>query len=206
MGDERRAEGADPKTRRGKASRERLVKAAVQAVADRGIHQLRVDDVLASVGSSKSQMYHYFADRDGLVEAAVADRCTEYLGQLGPAFASVSTLADLTALLRQFAADYARELSGCPIGTLASELTSGPDRARRIVVDAFATWEGYLAGALERIQAAGDLGTDADPGRLALALLTALEGGMFLSQVRGEPAPLETALGAALDYLARLRQ
>ncbi|MGA8246546.1 MAG: TetR/AcrR family transcriptional regulator [Nocardioides sp.] len=205
MSDERRAEGEAPKTRRGQASRERLIEAAVQSVVDHGIHRMRVDEVLASSGSSKSQLYHYFSDRDALVEAAVAHRCTEFLGQLGPAFASVSTLPDLTALLRQFAADYAQKLAGCPIGTLAGELTSGPDRARRTVVDAFATWEGYLEGALGRIQAAGDLGVDADPGRLALGLLAALEGGMFLSQVRSDPAPLEVALSTALDHLASLR-
>jgi TetR/AcrR family transcriptional regulator, transcriptional repressor for nem operon len=204
VSDERRTQEAAPKTRRGKASRERLVEAAVQSVVDRGIHQMRVDDVLAAAGSSKSQMYHYFSDRDALVEAVVAHRCTEFLGRLGPAFESVNSLSELAALLRQFAADYARELSGCPIGTLASELTSGPDPARRLVLDAFATWENHLEGAIERIKAAGELGADADPGRLALGLLTALEGGMFLSQIRSDPAPLEVALGTALDHLAHL--
>lgn len=200
------AKETTPKTRRGRASRERLVEAAVRSVVDHGIHQMRLDEVLASAGSSKSQMYHYFSDRDALVEAAVGYRCDEFLGQLGPAFESVSALADLATLLRGFAADYARELKGCPIGTLAGELTSGPDPARRRVVEAFAAWEDHLGRALGRIKAGGELRADADTGRLALELLTALEGGMFLSQVRNDPTPLVVALDGVLDRLADRRE
>ena len=58
-----------PKTQRGRPSRDRLVEVASQAIVARGIHQLRLDEVLATAGSSKSQLYHYFQDRDGLVEA-----------------------------------------------------------------------------------------------------------------------------------------
>jgi len=72
-----------PKTSRGRASRERLVEAAVASVTEHGIKQLRLDEVLSSAGSSKSQMYHYFSDRDALIDAAVAHRCEEFLGQLG---------------------------------------------------------------------------------------------------------------------------
>lgn len=197
-------EGTAPKTRRGQASRDRLIEAAVQSVVHHGIHQMRVDEVLAASGSSKSQMYHYFSDRDALIEAAVAHRCAEFLGRLGPALESVGTLSELAAVLRQFAADYARQLTGCPIGTLAGELTTGPEPARRLVVDAFATWEDYLEHAIRRIQAVGDLPVGADAGCLALGLLTALEGGMFLGLVRQDPRPLEVALGTALEHLTNL--
>src|SRR5215813_11561414 len=81
-----------PKTRRGQASRDRLVEAAVASVVDHGVRQMRVDEVLAAAGSSKSQMYHYFSDRDALIDAAVARRCQEFLDLLGHAFAGVASL------------------------------------------------------------------------------------------------------------------
>jgi TetR/AcrR family transcriptional regulator, transcriptional repressor for nem operon len=196
---------SSPKTRRGQASRERLVEAAVASVVEHGIKELRVDEVLAAAGSSKSQLYHYFADRDALIDAAVAHRCEDVLGQLGQAFAGVSSLDGLAKLLDQFASDYAKRLSGCPIGTLASELTEGPEPARRTVVEAFGSWEGYLRSALQRIQANGDLRLEHDAVELALGLLTSLEGGMFLSQVRGSDRPLRVALGSAMAYLESLR-
>jgi TetR/AcrR family transcriptional regulator, transcriptional repressor for nem operon len=195
-----------PKTQRGRASRERLVEAAAQSVVDHGIHQMRLDEVLASAGSSKSQMYHYFEDRDGLVAAAVEHRCAEVLAGLAPAFAGVDSIRGLGAVLNAFADQYANQLTGCPIGTLASELTSGPEPARQFVVEAFATWETYLAQALTRIRERGELRPDADPATLATGLLAALEGGMFLSQVRRDPAALRAALTAALGFVASCRQ
>lgn len=198
-------DSAVPKTKRGQASRERLLDAAVASVLERGIHQMRVDEVLATAGSSKSQLYHYFSDRDGLVEAVVARRCDEYVTQLGQALESVNSLEDLGRVLSQFAASYASSLGGCPIGTLASELTSGPEPARRVTVEAFGAWEGFLAQALARAQAAGDLTPSAHPDGLALEILAALEGGMFLSQVREDMRPLEAALGAVMARLEGLR-
>lgn len=195
---------AAPKTRRGQASRDRLVDAAVTSVLDHGIHQMRVDEVLAAAGSSKSQMYHYFADRDALVEAVVERRCGEFTDQLALAFGVVESLDSLAAVLRGFAADYAKQLSGCPIGSLASELIGGPDPARRVTVVAFAAWEGFLADALARLRAAGELPPSTDTGELALAVLASLEGGMFLSQVRGDARPLDAAVASSLAHLRGL--
>ena len=42
-------------------------------------------------------------------------------------------------------------------------------------------------------------------GRLATALLAAVEGGIMLAQVRRDPAPLETALDEVLDRIEDLR-
>jgi len=196
----------EPKTQRGRASRERLVEVAAQSVAEHGISQLRLDEVLSAAGASKSQMYHYFSDRDGLVEAAVSHRCGEVLAKLESAFARVESFEDLETVLAGFATDYARQLTGCPIGTLAAELTDGPDGARSLVTDAFGSWEGLLADALSRIRANGELTSDADPAELATGLLAAMEGGMLLGQVRADPAPLRVALTVGLGYIATFRK
>jgi AcrR family transcriptional regulator len=72
----------EPRTGRGRASRERIVERAAELVAERGVAGTSLDEVLAAAGASKSQLYHYFADRDELVEAAVARRCAQVLGEL----------------------------------------------------------------------------------------------------------------------------
>jgi len=196
----------EPKTQRGRASRERLVEVAAQSVADHGISQLRLDEVLRAAGASKSQMYHYFPDRDGLVEAAVSHRCTVVLARLETAFTRVESFEDLEAVLSEFASDYAEQLSGCPIGTLAAELTEGPDGARRLVTEAFGSWEGLLVDALARMRANGELTSKANPEELAAGLLAGMEGGMLLGQVRKDPAPLHAALTTGLGYIATFRK
>ena len=54
------------------------------------------------------------------------------------------------------------------------------------------------------MNARGRLTPDADPDTLALALLAALEGGLLLTQIERDTKPLEAALDAMLELVARL--
>src|SRR3974390_1011272 len=112
----------EPRTGRGRASRERIVERAAELVAERGVEGTSLDEGLAAAGASKSQLYPCFAGRDELVEAAVARRCGQVLDGLTQALGGVATLAELEAMLGGFVAGVeAQGLPGCPIGSLASE-------------------------------------------------------------------------------------
>jgi hypothetical protein len=50
----------------------------------------------------------------------------------------------------------------------------------------------------------GDLRRNADPDRLATALLAALQGGLILSKIRRNPAPLESALDTVIEHISSL--
>jgi TetR/AcrR family transcriptional regulator, transcriptional repressor for nem operon len=50
----------------------------------------------------------------------------------------------------------------------------------------------------------GELPPRVDPDRLALALLAAHQGGLVLTQVRRDPAPLEAALDEMIEHVAEL--
>jgi TetR/AcrR family transcriptional repressor of nem operon len=47
----------------------------------------------------------------------------------------------------------------------------------------------------------GELRPDADPVRLALAMLAALQGGLLLTQTRRDTAALEAGLDTTLDCI-----
>jgi TetR/AcrR family transcriptional regulator, transcriptional repressor for nem operon len=53
----------EPITRRGRASRERIVERAAELFAERGIAATTVDEVLAAAWAGKGQFYHYFRSR-----------------------------------------------------------------------------------------------------------------------------------------------
>jgi AcrR family transcriptional regulator len=55
------------------ATRQRLLDAATEEFATRGIAGARVDRIAQAAGSNKAQIYHYFGSKDGLFEA-VFDR------------------------------------------------------------------------------------------------------------------------------------
>jgi len=47
----------------------------------------------------------------------------------------------------------------------------------------------------------GDLRPEADPDRLALAVLAAVQGGLLLTQTRRDPEPLAVALDTVLAHI-----
>lgn len=53
--------------------REAILAAARQVFRERGITETNLQRVAARAGMSKSSLYHYFADRDALVMAAIED-------------------------------------------------------------------------------------------------------------------------------------
>jgi AcrR family transcriptional regulator len=50
----------------GAATRSRIVNAAADVIYEHGVERTSLDEVMAASGVSKSQLYHYFADKDAL--------------------------------------------------------------------------------------------------------------------------------------------
>jgi TetR/AcrR family transcriptional repressor of nem operon len=88
---------------------------------------------------------------------------------------------------------------GCPIGSLASELSDTDPAARTELAAGFMQWEHSIRRGLRAMHERGELRADADPD--GLALLTALQGGLLLTQVRKETSPLEAGLDAILAHI-----
>ena len=193
----------EPITRRGRASRERIVERAAELFAERGIAATTVDEVLAAAGAGKGQFYHYFRSRDELAAAAVGFRCAQVVAGLTQALGGVSSLAGLEEALAGFIAGFEQAgLPGCPIGTLAAEVAGRNEDARLQAAAGFDGWERLLADALGRMRQRGELRADAEHAVLATGLLASIEGGMVLSQARKDMAPLRIAVEAGL---ARVR-
>jgi TetR/AcrR family transcriptional regulator, transcriptional repressor for nem operon len=79
----------------------------------------------------------------------------------------------------------------CQLGALVAELAEGDPEARAALDAGFGRWAAALAAGLRRAGIA-------KPKRQATALLAAYQGGLLLSQARGDLAPLQTALDVAL--------
>jgi AcrR family transcriptional regulator len=196
----------EPMTRRGRASRERIVERASELFAERGIAGTSVDEVLAAAGAGKGQFYHYFRGRDELAAAAVGHRCAQVVAGLTEALGSVSSLAGLEQALAGFVAGFEQSgMPGCPIGTLATEVAGRNEAARIEAAAGFDAWERLLADALERMRQRGELRADAEPPVLATGLLASIEGGMVLSQARRDMSSLRVGVEAGLAHVRAYR-
>jgi AcrR family transcriptional regulator len=192
---------SNPKTTRGRATRERIVERTAELIAEHGVERTSLDGVLAASGASKSQLYHYFSDRDELIAAAVARRCGQVLDELTRVLGQVATLDELERALGGFVAVYEQRMSGCPIGTLAGEVADRNEGARVQVAAAFDAWERLFADAVTRMRERGELRADVSPQALATGLLASVEGGLLLSHARRDGASLRVAVESGLERL-----
>jgi hypothetical protein len=91
---------------------------------------------------------------------------------------------------------------GCPIGSIGSEVAETNPEARLAVASGYQRWEAAIRAGLAAMHRRGALA--GDPEDLALALLTALQGGLLMTQIHRNVRPLEVALDAMLDRIASL--
>jgi TetR/AcrR family transcriptional regulator, transcriptional repressor for nem operon len=63
-------------------------------------------------------------------------------------------------------------------------------------------WRNRIERGLVKMRERGELAASADPHDLALALLSAVEGGLLLAKTAQSSRPLETALDMAIDHVA----
>jgi TetR/AcrR family transcriptional repressor of nem operon len=192
-----------PRTARGAATRARIVEAAAQLMRAHGVANTSIDAVLAASATSKSQLYHYFADKDELV-LAVIQRQTECV--LAAQESHLRKLKSLRGLRRwrDAVVEVSREnncAGGCPVGSLVSELAES-SRPRSLLAGSFARWEAYLVAGFTAIYAHTKRKPRVDLPDLATAVLAALQGGLLLAQTTRSTRPLELALDMAIDHVA----
>jgi TetR/AcrR family transcriptional repressor of nem operon len=192
-------------TPRGKRTRDAIVEAAAELMYVHGVAGTSLDKVLAASGAGKSQMYHYFKNKDQLVEAVIDHYLERILGNQ-PALLELTSWAGLETWTEQIL-DVHRRAGGpiaCPLGNLAGELGDNPKLAP-LVDQAYRTWEAHLERGLTRLQDKGELVPDADPARLAQAAMTSVHGGLLLAHVRHDIVALEDALRIAVTHLHGFR-
>ncbi len=200
------AEASRGLTARGAATRARIVEAAAELVRRHGAAGTGLEAVMAAAGVSKSQLYHYFADKEALVTAVVEWQTECVLAVNGPLLERLDSLEDLRhwrdVLIS--GSEAVQGAGGCPLGSLVGELAEHP-RQRAALADGFWRWRDYFHAGFERMRANGQLAPSVEPEELATAVLAALQGGLLLAQTARSSMPLVHALDMAVAFVASKR-
>ncbi len=190
-------------TPKGERTRSRIVEAAAQLVYERGVAGTTLDDIRSRAGVSGSQLSHYFAGKDELVQAVIDYQAETIAGNQRQADlgSSEGLQAWRDAVIAQ--ANSGKGKGGCPLGSLAGQLAETDAQARDLIAAGFGQWSATIGDGLRRLHDGGHLLNGTDPDDLAVTLLAALQGGLLLAQVQRDTRPLETAIDTVLE-LARI--
>ena len=189
-------------TRRGGATRNRIVEVAADLVQRHGISETTLDQVMEASGASKSQLYHYFEDKEDLLREASALQATRVLGTQGrilEGFDSLSGIRKWSEALLLLSRG-----QGCPLGALVYQLPRTAQGASKEVAAGMEVWRQLVENGLANMKARGELADEAEPAEIALAVLAAVQGGLLLSKSSKSNRALEIALAMALEHVSRV--
>jgi len=197
----------EPTTERGRRTRQRIVDAATHVVSEKGAAAASLDEVGARAKASRSQLYHYFADKDELLRAVAEATNEAVLEGQRSLFEGFGSWSDLTRWMDALV-DVQERLhgrGGCPIASLVAQLGERDDDIRVELASGFDRWESEIRNGLDAMVAAGELRSDTDVDWLASSTLASLQGGLILTQAHRDPGALRRALDGALALIGTFR-
>lgn len=190
------------------STRERLIAVATELFAAKGYNATSVADLLRAADANAGSLYHFFPTKqDVLIEVLRRYRDGIYPMLLDPLWEGVDDpVARVFALL----GGYRRMLAdsdcfyGCPIGNLALELHEPDPPVRRLLSENFENWTAAVRTCLDA--AGARLPADCDRGKLAVFVLTTMEGGVMLARTHRNIAHFDAGVAMLRDYFDRLER
>jgi AcrR family transcriptional regulator len=192
-----------PSTKKGRATRDRIIAAAADLMYRHGAAGTSTPALREAAGVSSSQIYHYFADKDDLTRAVIAYQTEAILTNQSPLLARLDSLDALQAW-RDVIVDSARQhggAGGCPLGSLSSELSDHNPQARDALAASFTAWATAIREGLLGMRTHGTLRPQTDVDQLALAILAAVQGGLLLAQAQHTTDALEAAIDTLITHI-----
>ena len=193
--------------RDGRSTRDAVIAAAGRLMRLHGYQKTSLDDVLRESGVGKGNFYYYFKSKEELGHAILDQLIAEFLERtLEPCFADSdgNPLGQIRCFLdRVLAAQRGRKcVGGCPLGTLASELSDVHEGFRTRLAAIFTAWGDRLTRALETARQRGLVTDDCAPESVSQFLVASLEGAILLAKVTKDISTMERSVVELKRYLA----
>src|SRR5277367_6846127 len=184
-------------TPKGARTRARIVEEAAVLIHERGVAATTLEDVKVAAEVSGSQLYHYFPDKNDLVQAVIDYQADSIVNRNRHALGSANGVETWRNMVIT-AARRTKAKGGCQLGSLVGQLAESDPDARALIAAGFDQWAAAIGDALRSLHADGKLQPGIDPDDLATTLLATLQGGLLLAQVHGSSRPFETAVNTLL--------
>jgi TetR/AcrR family fatty acid metabolism transcriptional regulator len=167
---------ATPPPARGEPEKRRaILHAAVRVFAEKGYHGCRIADVARGAGVAYGLVYHYFRNKDELLESVFAEQWTILLNALRAIDAGAGTASEKISGIVAFVFDVYKTAPSA-VRVLLLEVSRTPNALRAgSTRETFEEAARTVADVVSQGQAAGELRAGADPLVAATSILGAME-------------------------------
>jgi len=189
------------------SARLRIIRAAEQLFHKQGIHLTSPDEIIEASGTGKGQFYHYFKNKEGLIDAVMQCYLDAIEGGTSLVNFNIDSWEGLQGWFdRHIEMQRMFEMTRtCPIGAIASDVTEGDEFVRQSVALIFDVMKRKLGNFFRREKAAGHLAKEADEEALATFCISVAQGALLLGKIARAIRPAEQAVSEALAHVRRYR-
>ena len=182
--------------KKGEGNRQRIIDAADQLFFKRGFNQTSFQDISDATGIPRGNFYYYFKTKEDILDAVLQVRRDLFIAQLKQIeIDTTNPLERLTKLADMLDVNSEDILaSGCPIGSLSTELAKGSQELQtksKVVFQAIKQWasEQFSAMGVER------------PDDAAMDLLAWMQGVTVMACAFKDVSFLQRSLQALKQWL-----
>ena len=176
--------------RKGEQTRQHILLRAARVFNQKGYSGSSLNDVLRATGLKKGGIYNHFDSKEQLaveaLDTAVAIVAKRFEQALSGKRHAADRLLAILGVFRNYATDPPVP-GGCPIMNTAIESDDGNPALRRHARQAMDQFRGMLRTVVAKGLERGELRPGPDPEQIAILLTAALEGGLMLSKLYGDP-------------------
>ncbi|AEM85903.1 TetR/AcrR family transcriptional regulator [Streptomyces violaceusniger] len=189
-------------TRKGAATRQRIVEAAAAEIRERGVNATTLDDVGSRSGTGKGQIFHYFPQgREELLLAVATHEADRVFDGQQPYLDDLTSRAAWEAWRDLIVRQYRDQGLYCPLGVLISDVGRHSPASQAIAAQLVRRWQECVRAGVKATQAAGEADPGLDADRTAAAIIGSIQGGVTVLLSTGSTEHLEAGLNFCLDRL-----
>jgi TetR/AcrR family transcriptional repressor of nem operon len=181
---------------KGERTRDHILGEASRLIQRKGIGATSIGEILFAAGVHKGSLYFHFQDKEEIGCEVIRQAADRFLGFVDR---SLTGTTPGKALDNFFSAALAYHkgagfVGGCLFGNTALETSDADPRLAALVDEVFVSWIDRIRRVIADGQRTGEFRNDVPARDLAQQVVVTLEGGIMLSRLRKEAAPLETSI------------
>lgn len=195
-----------PKVKAGEMNtRDRMLHAAFDLFHEKGLHATSVDDILEHSGAGKSQFYHYFKSKEGLIHELL--QSAYHMIKNGETHLQPINSWEEFRFWLDAAIDKQEEYGcgrACPIGQISGQLSDEDELLRQDVKLIFEAMKDFPKGFFIKLQAKGELPEEVNADALADLCVSAMQGGALLTKVNRNKDSVQNTADHLFAYIRSL--
>jgi len=189
---------------KGDETRERIIAKAAELFNQRGLEGTSMADLMEATGLEKGGIYRHFPSKEAVAAEAFdyawEEAFQERVRDLGSISGSVDRLKHLIA---NFVERRSSIPGGCPLLNTAVESDDGNPVLRERARKALGNWQNLLTSVINDGIQRREIRSGVDPNRLAMLIISSLEGALMISRLERNRDALVAARSHLDSYLEK---